>query len=234
MAKKIPKKKQKIVYLILFLLILILILLFILFFSKKTESIFKNPQTLRSLILKFNFLSPLVLILLVILQVITAPIPGQIIGIVSGYIFGPFFGTIYCMIGILLGSFLAFFVARKFGRPFVEKMVKKETIKKFDKKVLKYGLFPLFLMYLLPAFPDDALCFLAGLSKIKTRDFLFISFIGRLPGFLILNLIGSGLISPENRNITLFLFGLICLVSFFLYLQREKIEKIIFKKLNKP
>jgi len=233
MAKK-TTKKERIFYLILFLLVLISVSLFLLFLNEKTEFIFKNPKTLRNFLLKFKFLSPFVLILVVTFQVIAAPIPGQIIGIVSGYIFGPFFGTIYCMIGILLGSFLAFFVARKFGRPFVEKMVKKETIKKFDKKVLKYGLFPLFLMYLLPAFPDDALCFLAGLSEIKTRDFLFISFIGRLPGFLILNLIGSGLISPENRNIVLFLFGLICLVSFFLYLQREKIEKIIFKKLNKP
>ncbi len=223
------RTKKKIVYILAFLLLIFSIYLLTLLLGEKIKPIIKNPLAVREFVLKFKILSPIVFILLVALQVIFAPIPGQVIGIASGYIFGTVFGTLFCILGLLLGSFLAFLLSRKFGRPFVEKIISKEKISKLDNKVLKYGLFPLFLVYLLPTFPDDLICFLAGLSKIKTKDFLFISTIGRLPGFLVLNLIGAGLLSPQNQKISILIFVLVSIFSFLVYLNKNKIEKLIFR-----
>ena len=54
-----------------------------------------------------------------------------------------------------------------------------------------YGL--LFLLYLLPATPDDAICFIAGLSRIRFRVFMVVVILGRLPGFIILSMLGDGI-----------------------------------------
>lgn len=223
------KTKKKIFYFFGLLLFLGFIFSLVFFIGERLKPFFENPEEIRKIVIQFKIGAPVVFIFIAISQVILAPLPGQAIGIASGFLFGPILGTIYCVFGLIIGSLLAFLISRKLGRPFVEKLFKKETIEKIDKKFLKYGLFPLFLIYLLPAFPDDAICFVAGLSKIKTRDFIFISTIGRLPGFLILNLIGAGLISKENQKIALIVFAVLCIISFILYLKKEKIEKLIFK-----
>jgi len=159
-------------------------------------------------------------------QVLFAPIPGQITGIASGYLFGIFLGTIYSMIGALLGSLIVFSLSRKLGRPFVEKILKPETIKKFDYISGEKGEFALFMIFLLPAFPDDAVCFIAGLTKIPIKKLLLITFLGRLPGFIILNMVGAGIATSQTK-FAVIIFSIFMAVSFFIYIYRLKLEKFI-------
>lgn len=198
----------------LFFLIFLAILAF--FLWKPLAFLFSDIAILKNFILKFGFYSFLIFILLVILQVMLAPVPGQIIGVAGGYVFGAFFGTIYSMIGLVIGSFIVFSLSRKFGRPFVELIIKKETLKKFDFFSHKNASFILFLLYLLPAIPDDALCYIAGLTKIRIRTLLIISAIGRFPGFLVLNIVGSGL-SSQNYVFSLSLLIIAVAFSFFIF-----------------
>lgn len=51
----------------------------------------------------------------------------------------------------------------------------------------------LFMMFLLPFFPDDALCFISGLSKLRFHAFLLFVLIGRPPGMLVSSLVGAGI-----------------------------------------
>ncbi|MDD5551745.1 MAG: VTT domain-containing protein [Candidatus Pacebacteria bacterium] len=219
------KKENQILKFLLFLLILILIGILL---WRPLNNLLQNQDNLRNFILNFDILAPIVLILLVVLQILFAPIPGQIAGLAGGYIFGPILGTIYVMTGFIIGSFIVFTLSRRYGRPFVEKVVKKKTIKKFDNLVSDKGLFTLFLLYLLPVFPDDAISYIAGLSKLKIRDLIIISTIGRLPGFLILSLVGAEIVSRES-NLYLVLFGILMILSFVLYLNRERLENFMIK-----
>lgn len=195
------------------------------YLSAPLYKFFKNPDKIKNFVLSFGIFSPLVFILLQILQVLIAPIPGQIAGFVSGYIFGTFKGTIYTMIGTVLGSTIAFVLARKFGRPFVEKVIDKTTLKKFDYISEEKGTFALFLIYLLPALPDDAISFIAGLTKIPIKKLVLITFLGRLPGFIILNMVGSGVANAQAK-FSVILFSILMVVSFLIYIYREKLEII--------
>jgi uncharacterized membrane protein YdjX (TVP38/TMEM64 family) len=132
------------------------------------------------------------------------------------------------MIGTVLGSAIAFVLARKLGRPFVEKVIDRNTLKKFDYMSEEKGTFALFLIYLLPALPDDAISFMAGLTKIPIRKLIIIAFIGRLPGFLILNMVGSGVANSESK-FPVVLFSILMAVSFFVYIYRKKLEIISSK-----
>lgn len=136
-------------------------------------------------------LAPVVFIALQVLQVLIAPIPGQLTGVIGGNLFGAFWGTVYSLIGLTIGSFLAIWLARAFGRRFVERFVKPDDLAKFDHLAEKSGLPVFFLIFLLPALPDDAICFIAGLTKLPIPALVLMAFLGRLPGLLFLSLAGE-------------------------------------------
>lgn len=125
------------------------------------------------------------------LQVVAAPIPGEVTGFVGGVLFGPYAGVLYSTIGLTLGSWLAFLLARALGRPLVERLVNRETIRRYDYVMRHKGLFLAFLLFLLPGFPKDYLCYLLGLGHMSQRSFLLVSIPGRLLGTVLLTLGGS-------------------------------------------
>ena len=111
-------------------------------------------------------------------QVVVAPIPGGAIEFIGGYLFGVKAGFLYSMIGLLVGSFVAFALARIFEKLAVEKFVPVETRKKFDYLIGHEGVILSFLLFLIPGFPKDALCYILGLTPMHLGIFLFISTIG--------------------------------------------------------
>jgi uncharacterized membrane protein YdjX (TVP38/TMEM64 family) len=53
------------------------------------------------------------------------------------------------------------------------------------------GLFLALLMFLIPGFPKDLLCYILGLGHMGHRDFLLVSTTGRLLGTVLLTLTGE-------------------------------------------
>jgi uncharacterized membrane protein YdjX (TVP38/TMEM64 family) len=152
---------------------------------------FFEPKRLRIFISSFGPFASIVFIIVQSLQVVVAPIPGELTGFVGGLLFGKTEGLILSTIGLTLGSLVAFGITRSFGIGFVEKVVKKEYIDKFNNFVLKKGQNITFVLFLLPGFPKDSLCYLLGLTRIRLVDFLFLNIFGRLPGTLMLTLQGN-------------------------------------------
>ncbi len=173
----------------------------------------------------FGPLSVVVFIGIQILQVILAPIPGEVTGFIGGYIYGIVPGALYSTIGLTLGSWLAFGLARTFGLPFVEKFVSPKVIARYDRIMAHQGPFVAFLLFLIPGFPKDALCYILGLSHIKTRTFLIIATVGRLLGTIILSIQGS-CVRNENNGAFLIITA-VSLVFFGLayYLGQKWFEK---------
>jgi uncharacterized membrane protein YdjX (TVP38/TMEM64 family) len=75
--------------------------------------------------------------------------------------------------------------------PLVEKVVKAETLQQYDYVIQHKGALIAFLLFLIPGFPKDVLCYILGLSHIGTCRFLLISTVGRLLGTVLLSLSGS-------------------------------------------
>ncbi len=97
------------------------------------------------------------------------------------------------MAGVTLGSILAIVLARRYGRPLVERFVPEETLARMDGLIAKGGLWFFLIAFLLPFFPDDALCFLAGLSSIPFPWLLAVVIVGRLPGVAASAFLGAGI-----------------------------------------
>jgi len=152
---------------------------------------FLNPRKLGEFIASFGPLAAVIFVIVQVLQVVAAPIPGEMTGFVGGFLFGKIWGAILSTIGLTLGSMLAFWVARKFGMRFVEKIVKRQYIEKFNFFVTHKGLYITFVMFLLPGFPKDALCYFLGLTRLRFLDFILMNLFGRFPGTMILTMQGS-------------------------------------------
>ncbi len=158
------------------------------------------------------------------LQVVAAPVPGEVTGFVGGLFFGPFRGVLFSTLGLTLGSWLAFVLARFAGRPLVETFVNPETIKRYDYVMKHKGLFLAFLMFLIPGFPKDLLCYLLGLGHMRQRDFLIVSTTGRLLGTILLTM-GGALFRDQRYAAFFSLAGISIALILFTMIYRENIER---------
>jgi uncharacterized membrane protein YdjX (TVP38/TMEM64 family) len=190
-----------------------------------------NRHELKRFILSFGAYSPLAYILLQIIQVIVAPIPGGAIEFLGGYLFGVKAGFVYSMIGLMLGSWAAFSLARVFEKIAVEKFVSERTRKKFDYLVEHEGVILSFILFLLPGFPKDALCYILGLTPMHLGIFLIISTIGRIPGTLIATLQGAKAFEHQYYTFGILLGGSALVILVF-YIYHEEIHHLV-KKLKR-
>jgi len=182
-----------------------------------------NRHQLKVIIRSFGPYSPLAYILLQIIQVIVAPIPGGAIEFLGGYLFGVKAGFFYSMIGLVLGSWIAFRLARIFEKLAVEKFVSPQTLKKFDYLIGHEGLILSFLLFLIPGFPKDALCYVLGLTPMHKGIFLIISTVGRIPGTLMACLQGGKAFEHQYRTF-LVLLGISALVILVFYIYHDEIH----------
>jgi len=185
--------------------------------------ILHDRHQLKVIIRSFGPYSPLAYILLQITQVIVAPIPGGAIEFLGGYLFGVKAGFFYSMIGLILGSWMAFSLARIFEKLAVEKFVSPQTIKRFDYLIGHEGLILSFLLFLIPGFPKDALCYLLGLTPMHLGIFLIISTIGRVPGTLMATLQGGKAFEHQYKSF-LVLLGISALVILAFYIYHDEIH----------
>lgn len=161
-----------------------------------------------------------------ILQVVAAPIPGEITGFVGGIFFGTVWGVVYSTIGLTIGSWIAFMLARLLGRPIVERLVSRETIERYDYVMKHKGLLLAFLMFLIPGFPKDILCYVLGLGHMNQRDFLIVSALGRLLGTVLLTM-GGSFFRDQHYAALFTVIGVSLLIILFAMIYHERVEHLL-------
>lgn len=216
---KIYSERKKSLKIIVGTLTIVLIAYFL---TQPYHRLLYDVEALRTFIQSFGVLAPVVLILAQISQVLIAPIPGPAVGAAAGYTFGVLWGTVYGFIGLAIGSAIAILLAKKYGRPLVEELISDEKMEKFDHLTEEHGFLPFLLLFLLPGFPDDAICFIAGLTEIDTKKLIAMASLGRIPGLLSLTVFGNSLALGQIK--ILIITGTIVLaVSAAAWISREKI-----------
>ena len=216
--------------------VFLLFCLLLIFIFQKTGffKLVNSSEGLQQYLEKAGVWMPILYIVLQYLQVILLPIPTVVSTVAGLALFGPFETMIYSFIGIVFGSVTAFFIGRKLGYKAVVWIVGKETIDKWQKKLKGKDNLVLTLMFLLPLFPDDVLCFIAGLSSMSNRYFLVMILLTRLIG--IAGTCYSFDFIPFNTWWGLLIWGIFIaaiVVGFiFVYKNMDKIQQFL-KKLKR-
>ena len=182
-----------------------------------------NPSELRRL----GEGSEWLFILIQVLQVVIAPIPGQAAAFAGGFIFGFWKGWALTTLGLVIGSLIAMSLARLLGISLVRKVVPDSIIQRFDSVISDGGYMTFFMIFLLPALPDDAVCFLAGLTKLKLLPLSVVCLLGRAPGMAVLSLTGAGFADGLTLWVEI-LFGVMMILSILLWLFWEIIESWVY------
>jgi len=183
---------------------------------------YANPKAIAQHIKDAGPYGPIVFIILQALQVVAHPIPGEATGILGGYLFGTLPGLIYSTIGLTLGSCLGFGLGRWLGLPFVRRFVKQETYHRFDFLTGARGELVVFLLFLIPGFPKDILCFLLGASPLPFGTFFLVSTVGRIPGTWLLSIQGTQV--RGHQYVSLFiLLSLLAVALLVLHLNRDRL-----------
>lgn len=194
----------------------------------RIKRFFTSEERMRAFVDSFGRLGFIAFILLQIAQVVAAPVPGEVTGLLGGFLYGPVLGVVLSTIGLTIGSFIAFVLARTFGRPFVERFVDRRVMKRFDYILHHKGAFLVFMLFLIPGFPKDYLCYMLGLGHLSTIEFLVIGGTGRLFGTILLTLGGSYI--RHHQYLRFFvLAGIAIIVVLIAMLYRDKIERLLRK-----
>ena len=191
---------------------------FFLVFHFDLHGLFLNQDRFQEYIYSFGPYSVFIFILVQVLQVLVSPLPGDVTGLIGGYLYGAAMGTLYSTVGLVIGSVVAFYLARLLGRPFVERFVKPSVIGKYNHFLEHKGLFISFLLFLIPGFPKDTLCYILGLSHMKTGNFLVISTCGRLLGTILLSIQGTS-VRAHQDTVFFVMLGIMTVIALFGYFQ---------------
>ena len=157
---------------------------------------------------------PLLIFILLILQVFLALIPGQALMVACGMLYGFAGGSFLAWISLVTGGQLAFVLARRLGRPFAERWVTPDVLTRWDKSAAQQGAGFFVASLILPIFPNDAMCYVAGLGTISYRRFLLANLVGRGITCTLTSFLGaySASIPPLVIGIGIALLFLIALV----------------------
>jgi uncharacterized membrane protein YdjX (TVP38/TMEM64 family) len=142
---------------------------------------FGSPEEFRSWVEGFGAWGPIAYLLAQAAQVVVVPVPGTLFPPVGALAFGPWPAFGLSLAGLAPGSALVFLIARRWGRPLAVRMAGEERVERYGEVLSARGGLLLWLVFLLPLLPDDAVCALAGLSSISFRRFMVIATVGRIP-----------------------------------------------------
>lgn len=149
-----------------------------------------------TLLLQLGFFGPVIFILVQISQIIYPIIPFGLTNVIGDLIFGHFWGFIFNCTGMLIGSSINFFLGRKFGGAFLLAFISDEQYEKYRARINRgHGLRKLLIVgFVLPVFPDDIFCIIAGTSKIKFKEFFQIVVLYRPISLFIFTFMSSHII----------------------------------------
>lgn len=140
----------------------------------------RDEERLQAYLKKAGVWMSVLFVLLQFLQVVVLPIPSTVTVVAGAALFGWLKGSLLSLLGIVLGSLTAFWIGRFAGHRVVAWLIGKDTLEKWQKKIRGKDKLLLSAMFLLPVFPDDVLCFVAGLSSMSLWLFLGVIFVSRV------------------------------------------------------
>ena len=207
---------SKVIYKILVLALILLNLFLIFFYLLKNTTLFSQFSSvadLREYIKAFKN-APIIYVIIQFFQVVLLPIPSIVVTGAGVILFGPLKCAVLSSFGIILGSIVSFVIGKSLGYKFVTWFLGKDLIDKWLDKIQDKTKLILTFSFLFPFFPDDTLCLLAGVTRIKLREFLPIVFFTRIIAIFISCFTLSNKLIPLNSWWGILILSIILIIGF--------------------
>jgi len=155
--------------------------------------------------------------------------PGALtLTVASGFLFGVIPGAFYVSASATAGAVLAFLFARYAFGNWVQRSYA-DSLKKFNREITRHGYSYLMVMRITPIFPFFLVNYLAGVTKMPLKTYVWTTFAGMLPGAFLYAFAGRQLgeinslrdILSVKSGAALFILGLLILAPVLFDLSRK-------------
>ncbi|MDQ2883538.1 MAG: VTT domain-containing protein [Actinomycetota bacterium] len=141
-----------------------------------------------------------------------APVPKNVLATVAGVLFGLVLGVVVVLLGALLGALAAFALGRVLGRDAVERITG-ARVARVDALLRRRGLLAVLGVRLVPVLPFTAINYAAGLTGVRTRDYIVGTALGIIPGTIAFVALGTYGASPGSWPFILAVIVLVVLTA---------------------
>jgi uncharacterized membrane protein YdjX (TVP38/TMEM64 family) len=211
------KKSANLGYYLLYVILILLVaaVIFFLFFTENGSKLtHTNIDELAAYLKSYGTYALVFGILAIILQTFIPFSPFILIAGANVLVFGFIHGLILNYTSACIGAILAFLFARYLGRDWVErKMARFPAMRQFNTRMETEGFFYVLLGRLISFFPSSIVNYGAGISKVKLRDFMLATFLGKFPIIFM-----ECVIAHDIQNWRHYRGRLVLLLSFFILL----------------
>ena len=206
-------------------IIIALVLIAVIVFYRQPISsllhIISDQEAVSAYLQSYGVWGPVMLFILMVAQVFVAVIPGHALMVTAGYVYG-MTGLFVIIVSTILGSQIAFFIARQYGRNLIYKLASPQIIERWDGMARNQGIMFYFFAFVLPIFPSDLMCYVAGLGKISARRFLVANALGRTIVAIGITIIGMYGLNPPLAFWLVFIGGMLALfIGWFVFKRRK-------------
>jgi uncharacterized membrane protein YdjX (TVP38/TMEM64 family) len=125
---------------------------------------------LRTYVLGWGALAPVVYIVAVVVEVLVAPFPGTLLYAPAGAIFGGFLGGTYSLTGNVIGAAVAAWIGRTLGEAWVSRRLAREDLAPLEARIRSRGIWVVVLLRANPLTSSDIVSYLAGAVGMRARD----------------------------------------------------------------
>ena len=168
------KSKFKVIFQLLAAMVIIIVTLAVVWGMRR--GILSSQETFVRFIKSAGSFAPIVFLIIETIAVVILILPCALGYPVAAVAFGPFWGFVLNAVATVAGSIMIFAIVRQWGRPIAEAAVKRKNFEKYERFINNTQVFEkiMAVFLLLPFLPDNVLCYVAGLTKMKFRRFLAI------------------------------------------------------------
>lgn len=172
-----------------------------------------------------------------ILQVVVLPLPALVCYVPGVAVYGPLTATLLASAGVIVGSLCCYAIGRFFGKRAVVWIAGKETTEKYTSFLSKRGKVIFVLMQILPFFPDDILCMLAGLTCMNFPFFLLVIVLVRPLIIATYCYMGSGELIPFDQPwgiaVWVVIFAVCIVLAILSFKYQDRVEKWLVEKFSR-
>lgn len=134
------------------------------------------------------------------------PLLGSTLVTLGCVIFGPTIGFVASLISCYSSSTLLFFIGDKFGEKFAIKLIGKDELESTQEMVDSKSKILLPILLAIPGMPDDAICLIAGITKMKYLYFAPVCLIFEAIDIAIVCFFSSGIINWSTLSVLDWIF----------------------------
>lgn len=177
-----------------------------------------------------------VFFLIQVLQIVILPLPAVICYVPGALIWGELVGTLLASAGVIVGSLINYVIGKFWGKKAVVWIAGKETTEKYSAYFSKKGKVIFVLMQILPFFPDDILCMVAGLTGMNFVFYILTIVLIRPLIIAAYCYLGSGSIIPFSGWgiwVWIAVFAVCIILAVLSFKYQDKVESWLVAKFSR-